>query len=174
MPADRYLSVNTAGVQVEKSALDSSAGAGSAGALVALDALGRLPANMMPAGIGVDSVTCIASEAISAGQLVTFWDNAGVLKAKLADSTTINALGRADAFATAAVALNATGTFYKEGTVTGVSGLTVGGAVYLSAAGGVSSAVVAPGSNATLQFLGIALSATTFDFEPDRPIIRSA
>lgn len=48
----------------------SSAGAGDAGKVVALDGSGRIDNTMMPVGIGADTATITASEALSAGDFV--------------------------------------------------------------------------------------------------------
>ena len=51
----------------------ASAGASDAGKLVALDAAGRINTTMMPTGIGADTAIIVASEALSAGDLVNIY-----------------------------------------------------------------------------------------------------
>ena len=55
------------------SAVDSSAGAGNAGDIVALGATGTIAGNMMPAGYGVDIVPATLSEDVSAGNWISRW-----------------------------------------------------------------------------------------------------
>jgi hypothetical protein len=173
MPAKKYIGLNAQGTQIELAAIVVSDGAANDGDLAALNAQGKLDASVLPIGIGSDTQSAIASEAIAAGQLVNFWNNAGTTNARLADASAASASRIAHGYATAAVASLASGSFSKEGTVTGVAGLTIGAPVFLAAvAGGVTpTAITASGHS--LQFVGVATSATTFDFEPDTPIIRA-
>ena len=66
MPAKKFLRL-VAGVFTEVAATVTSAGAGNDGDLVALDSSGRLDNSVMPVGIGVDTKTIAASEALAAG-----------------------------------------------------------------------------------------------------------
>ena len=72
--ADKYLKLNTTtGNAAEQEALNSSAGAGSAGKIPALDSAGRLAANMMPIGIVAETVSFVASENLTAGNFVNLY-----------------------------------------------------------------------------------------------------
>ena len=64
----------------------TSAGAGDSGKLVALDGSGRIDSTMMPVGIGADTATITTSEALSAGDFVNVWDSTGA-KVRKADAT---------------------------------------------------------------------------------------
>ena len=69
MPAKKFLRL-VAGVFTEVAATVTSAGAGNDGDLVALDSSGRLDNSVMPVGIGVDTKTIAASEALASGDWV--------------------------------------------------------------------------------------------------------
>ena len=149
----------------------TSAGAADAGKLPALNAAGVLDSTLFPAGIGEASQIFPASEALAAGALVNIWSNAGTPNARNANAT--DATKPAQGFVVAAVAALANATVYFPGQiVTGIAGLTIGAAVFLSAAtsGGVTStAPVATGN--LVQQVGTALSATSFVFNPAPGII---
>ncbi len=148
----------------------TSAGAASAGGIPELDSQGKIPANMMPAGIGADSTTVIASENLSAGDVVNLWNNAGALNARKADGT---ATGKpVDGFVNSAVASGANATVFFEGTINSLAGLTVGSRYYLSGTtAGAVTAVPVTGTGKVHQYVGKALSATVLTFEADEPIL---
>ena len=69
--ADRIPALNASGV-LDATIVNSkttSAGAGDSGKVVALDAAGRIDNSMMPVGIGADTASIQASEALAAGEL---------------------------------------------------------------------------------------------------------
>jgi hypothetical protein len=168
MPAKKYIAINPAGVREEVTATVVSAGAGSDGAIPALDASGKLDPSVMPAGIGADTVSATATEALSAGDLVNLYNNGGVLSVRKADASAAAAARFCNGYVIAPVANAAQATVYKEGTVQGLSGLTLGSKYFLSAsvAGGASTTVVTAAGQ-LLQYIGTALSAATLDFEPE-------
>ena len=59
------------------SAIQSSAGVGDAGKIPALDSAGRLSSTMMPTGVGAETVSVVASEALTAGNFVNVYNNGG-------------------------------------------------------------------------------------------------
>ncbi|XXQ53892.1 hypothetical protein ACA040_002574 [Xenophilus aerolatus] len=145
----------------------SSAGAGDANKLVALDGAGRIDPTMMPVGIGADTASIQASEAIAAGDFVNIW-NSGGARVRKADAT---AAGKeAHGFVLAAVASGANATVYFEGSNTGVSGVTPG-LVFLQTTAGQAGAAVPNASGNVVQRLGIATSATSINFEAAQPIV---
>lgn len=167
--ADKYLRRDgTTGVTTETEATVTSAGAGNAGAIVALDAGGKLDMTVLPTGVGADTVVVVASEALSAGNLVNLYDDSGTTKARKADGSTTGKV--ADGFVLAAVDQDATATVYRAGDNDQVTGLTPG-KVWLSttAAGGVQSTVPA-GAGKTHQYVGYAATATLLCFERGEPI----
>ena len=87
---------------------------------------------MMPSGLGADTASVTASEALAAGDYVNIWDNAGAVRVRKADA---NTLGKpADGFVIAAVANAATALVYLEGQNNQHTGLVGGTRYYLSAA----------------------------------------
>ena len=78
--ADKFIYMN-AGILTELEATVTSAGAGNAGDIVALDGSGKLDSTLMPAGLGSDSKSLTAGEALSAGDLVYINGSGQMLKA---------------------------------------------------------------------------------------------
>lgn len=165
--ADKYIELVN-GQMAQREALVESTGAGHAGRIPALGSNGRLDESVMPPGIGADVKVAEASENLAAGDVVNIWDDSGTERARKADASNGR---RAHGFVLAAVTSSQNATVYKEGTVSGLSGLAPGGPCYLSAdtAGAVTQT---PPSTAghIVQEVGIALSATEMDFEPQRPV----
>lgn len=149
-------------------ATTSSAGAGDVGKLPLLDGTGRLDSTVMPVGIGADTGTIQASEALAAGDLVNVWDNAGSVRVRKADGTTTGK--EAHGFVLASVSNGANATVYFEGTNTQATGLT-GGPVFLSVAtAGLATNTVPSGAGKTSQMVGFAVSPTAFNFQAETPI----
>ena len=172
MPATSATSfkyVNAAGIDAIASGLAVSAGAGSAGAIVALGASGKLDPTVMPAGQGSDSASILASEAIAAGSFVNVYNNAGTENVRNADNTAANAGKIANGFVLAAVASGASGTVYFNGLNTAVTGQTTG-PVFLGATGAATAAAPTTSGN-TLQSVGDAVSATAIHFQRGNPTI---
>lgn len=146
-----------------------SAGAGNDGDLVALDASGRLDNSVMPVGIGADTKSIQASENLAAGDLVNIWTSGGA-RVRKADASTSGK--EANGFVLAAVTSGQNATVYFEGTITGLSGLTIGARYYVSAASpGAATATAPSGSGNVVQYVGVAVSATEISFEHDDGVI---
>ena len=169
MAGDKFLTLGASGI-TEVAGTDSSAGAGNAGDIVALDANGKIALNMMPSGLGPATKSIVASEAITAPALVNIWNDAGTPKIRKADAATNKP---ANGFILASVASAASADVYFEGEVTGMSGLTAG-KVWLSATvPGSVQATIPTTSGHIAQAIGWATSASTIDFEPAEPILRA-
>lgn len=166
MAAKKFLRL-VAGVFTEVAATVTSAGAGSDGDLVALDSTGRLDNSVMPVGIGADTKTIAASEALAAGDWVNVWNSTGA-KVRKADATTAGK--EAHGFVLAAVSSGANALVYFEGTNTQVSGQTPG-PVYLQTTAGTGGATIPSASGNVVQNLGVALSATEVNFERGTPVV---
>jgi hypothetical protein len=166
MPGDKYI-YNNAGILTEKASIQSSAGAGDAGKIPALDASGRIDNSMMPTGIGADTAAITASEALAAGDLVNVWNSSGA-KVRKADATTAGK--EAHGFVLAAVSSGATATVYFEGSNTQVTGLTPG-VQYLSTTPGTASSTAPSGSGNVVQRVGFATAATALNFDSGTPIV---
>lgn len=162
--ANKYISMD-GGQMKEVEGLVSSAGAGDAGKLPALDSNGKLNNSVMPTGIGAETKALTASEALAAGDFVNIWDDSGTLKVRKADASTTGK--RADGFVLAVFAQDATATVYTEGINDQLSGLTGGPMMFLSASTPGDATGTAPsGSGNVVQQLGTRLSATEISFEP--------
>lgn len=134
-----------------------------------LDGSGRLDPSTLPNGVGQDALALPASEALSAGDAVNVWSDAGVAKMRKADAT---AEGKeANGFVTSAVASGVTGTMFFEGRITGKTGLTIGARYYLDPATPGGIITTAPtGTGNIVQYIGTAVSTTSLDFEPSDPV----
>ncbi len=166
MAAKKFLRL-VAGVFTEVAATVTSAGAGSDGDLVALDSTGRLDNSVMPVGIGVDTKTIAASEALAAGDWVNVWNSTGA-KVRKADATTAGK--EAHGFVLAAVSSGADALVYFEGTNTQVTGQTPG-PVFLQTTAGTGGATIPSASGNVVQNLGVAVSATEVNFERGTPVV---
>lgn len=163
----KYITL-VSGELAEASGVATSAGAGDAGKIVQLDSSGRLDTTMMPVGIAADTKSLVTSENLTAGNLVNIYDNTGTPTARKADG----ANGReAHGFVLASTTSPAAAIVYKEGTISGLSGLTAGSSLYLSATtAGAITATAPSGSGQISQRIGTALSATEADFAVQRKI----
>lgn len=150
-------------------AKNTSSGAPDAGKLPQLDASGRLDASFLPVGIGADTGSVVASEALSAGELVNLWNNAGAFSMRKADGSTAGK--EAHGFVLSAVAASASGAVYFEGTNTQVTGLAPG-VQYLSATTPGKSTTTPPnGAGQVVQRVGFSVSATELNFDAGYPIV---
>jgi len=128
--------------------VQQSAGSADAGKIPALNAEGKLDPSMYDAGAGEQTLPVPASEALGAGKFVNLWNDAGTLKARLADNSNNRP---ADGFVKEAVSLAATATVYPLDAVNpSLTGLTVGADYYLGTAGGV----ITPALDATSAAAG--------------------
>lgn len=166
MAGDKYI-IQSSGTLTEKQSPQTSAGAGDAGKLPALDASGRLDVTMMPTGIGADTATITASEALAAGDLVNVWNSTGA-KVRKADATTQGK--EAHGFVIASVISTGSATVYFEGTNASVTGLTPG-VQYLSTTAGTASSTPPSGSGNVVQRVGFATAAAALNFDAGTPIV---
>lgn len=167
MAGDKYI-FNNAGQLTEKAAVQSSAGAGDAGKIPALDAAGRFDVSMMPVGIGADTQALVASEALAAGDLINIWNSSGTPKARKADASTAGK--EAHGFVLTAVSNGASATVYFEGTNTQVTGQT-GGVVYLSTTPGLATSTPPSAAGNIVQRVGFATAATAINFQSQPPVV---
>ena len=167
--ANRIPALNASGV-LDATVVNSkttSAGAGDTGKVVALDATGRIDSSMMPVGIGADTQSITTSETIAAGAFVNVWNSTGA-KLRNADATVSGK--EAHGFVLVGVASGADATVYFEGTNTAVTGQTPGTA-YLSTTPGIATTTLIPsGSGNIVQVLGFCTSPSTINFQSQPPI----
>jgi hypothetical protein len=166
MAGDKYL-YNNAGTPTEKAAIQTSAGAGDAGKIPAVDSTGKLDNSFMPTGIGPDTAVITASEALAAGDLVNVWNSTGA-KVRKADATVAGK--EAHGFVLAAVLNGAAATVYFEGSNTGVTGLTPG-KQFLSTSAGLATTTAPSGSGNVVQIVGFATAAAVLNFQSGQPIV---
>lgn len=168
MAGNKYIA-NNAGTLTETEAIQSSAGAGDAGKIPALDSVGRFDASMMPVGVAADTASVQASEALAAGDYVNIWSSAGSFRARKADASVAGK--EAHGYVLAAVSSGASATIYFEGSNTQVTGQAPG-VVFLSAATPGLGATAAPSATGnTVQRIGFATSATNVNFQSAVPFV---
>lgn len=166
--ADRVPALNADGVldHTIVNATTTSAGAADEGKLPALDAAGRLDQSVLPVGIGADVQVLTTSEAIASGDLVNIWNSTGA-KVRKADATVAGK--EAHGFVLVGAGSGASVTVYFEGSNTAMSGLTPG-TQFLSTTAGITSGSAPAGSGNVVQRVGFAVSATTMNFQSGVPI----
>ena len=166
MGTDKFLKLGTSGFE-EVTTIDSSAGAGDVGKIPSLDSSGKIDNSFLPAGIGGETLSIEASEALSAGDLVNLHESTGV-KVRKADNTNNRP---AHGFVLDAITSAASGSVYFEGACTGLTGMTIGAQQWLGATGAVTE-IIPTTAGYIAQSVGRAVSATQLSFEPSDPITR--
>jgi hypothetical protein len=158
---------NIGGSLAEIAGTSTSAGAVDADKIVQLDSSGRLSATVMPTGIGADTSSINASEALAAGDFVNIWNNAGTASVRKADATVAGK--EAHGFVLASAASGSPALIYFEGTNGQVSG-QVPGPVWLSTTAGAAASSTPTGSGNISQIVGFATSASSINFQYSRSI----
>ena len=164
MAGNKYLAL-VSGVIKEVFGVQTSSGVSDANKIPALDSTGKLDITLMPVGVTAEALTILASENLSAGDLVNFYSNAGTLNVRRADASS-NAKF-ANGFVLSAVTSGQNATVYLEGLNTAVSGLTVGAEYWLSSTtpGGLVGVGALPATaNYIIQPIGTANSASSIYF----------
>lgn len=141
-------------------------GAADADKLIRAGTDGKLDPTLLPTGVGPDTLTVTASEALSAGDFVNV-HTGGVRKADA------SAAGKeTDGFVLDAVSSGQPATVYFEGRNTALTALTVGSRYYLSATTpGAVTTTPPTGSGNVVQFIGRASEATSIAFEATDGVI---
>ena len=166
MPAKKFLRL-VSGAISEALGVQTSAGAGNAGDIVSLDDTGRIDSSMMPVGLGADTASIPASEALAAGDYVNIHNATGA-KARKADATVAGK--EAHGFVLAAVGSGANATVYFEGTNTQVTTQTPG-PVFLQTTPGRGGPTPPNAAGNIVQKVGFASSPTAVNFEYCEPVI---
>lgn len=157
------------GVPTDAAANSTSSGAGDAGKIVKLNGSGVIDPTMLPAGVAPEQRTVVASEDLSAGDLVNLWNDSGTPKVRKADAT--SAGKQADGFVLAGVTSGQNATvWFEESVITGLSSLTPGATYFLATTAGAATATPPSGSGNVDQVIGRALSDTEILFRPGTPI----
>lgn len=168
MPGNKFLT-NNAGQVTELAGTQVSAGAGDANKIVALDAGGRIDPTMMPVGIVADTATLLASEALSAGDFVNIYNNAGVPTARKADASTVGK--ECHGFVLSAVLMAANAQVYFEGSNNQIAGALAGKRFLSTSTPGGHQATAPTVAGQIVQVVGVAVSATNINFETDATTI---
>jgi len=145
----------------------TSAGAGDAGKIPALDSTGKLDMSMMPVGLGAETDAIEASENLAAGDMVNMWSSTGI-KVRKADASSNKP---AHGFVLAAVTSGANATVYRVSQLNNqLTGMTIGAIQFLSTTAGGRQETAPSVASQIVQVLGIAKSATEMIFAPQPPI----
>jgi hypothetical protein len=164
MAASKYMTI-VSGIDTLIAANQTSAGAGDAGKLMALNSSGLLDVTMLPVGVGPDVKAMVTSENLAVGAIVNVYNVAGVATARNADdSNSRQAMG----YVLAATTSPAVATVYFTGINNQLSGLVPGARQYLSTVGAISST---PATSGIHQYVGEAISATELQFVPDDYVV---
>ena len=145
--------------------IDTSAGASSAGEILAADENGKLNPSFLPVGVGADNASLPATEALAAGDFVNIYDATGTPSCRKASG--VDNTKPAHGFVKSDYSDGAVALVYFEGEAP-LTGLTVGTKYFLSSttAGGVTA--TAPSANGNMiQYLGTARSTTLLRFDPE-------
>ncbi len=155
------------GLMERAAAATTSAGAGDANRLVALNASGKVDSTALPGGIGGRIEQIQASETLVAGDLVNI-HNVGGRRVRKADASQATASRLAQGFVLAGIASGATGDVYLDGEeITGLTGLTPGTEYYLSgSAAGTFTATPPATAGHAVQSIGFATDTASIQFDP--------
>ena len=138
--------------------ITTSAGAADALKIVQTNAAGQIDGTLL-GGVGPDSVTILTSVALTAGQQVNIFNNAGVANVRPAIATGIAT--ESHGYVLAAFGAGVQATVFFDDNNTAVTGLTPG-VQYLSAATAGAVTITPPSAAGQIvQRIGIATSATS-------------
>lgn len=168
MAVRKLIQVNANGTQNEYAGKSTSAGAGDASEFPILDGTGKLDITFMPNGVGADSVSLVAGEALTAGDFVYVTAGGGVMKA---DATTF--AKRAMGYVLTSVLNAGTATVFFDESNTALTALTAGSNYYLSATAGLATLTAPTATGQHVQLLGLATSATSLHVNIGTPILRA-
>jgi hypothetical protein len=167
MAAPKFLQYNPAtGRDIEVAAVTTA----TPNSIPATDANGRLTQAQMPTGVGPELVQLPCSEALVAGDWVSFHDVGGVAKVRKANAT--DATKPAQGFVKAGFNSGDTVDVYCDGQNAGLTGLTAGTRCFLSAAASGATVTTPPNAAGNLvQCVGVAVNATTVLFKPEAGVV---
>lgn len=148
--------------------ITTSAGAGDANKPVATNAAGVLDITLLPGGLA-NTIVAVCSEDLTAGNTVNLWNDSGTTKLRKADADGGNAK-KADGFVISNYTTGDSVTAYKDGSITGLSGLTPGADYFQSTtAGGITTDTSGYTASGQLpgQHVGKAQSASVLQIQID-------
>ena len=152
--------------QEELEAISSTSGAPDANKIISTGPDGYIDLSLIQ---GAEVGDKVAFENLSAGDLVHIRTTDGQMEK--ADATTTGK--PATGFVKAAVTAAPTGSYYTEGKITGLTGLTQGAEQFLSTTAGGRTETVPAATGNSRQSIGNACSATEIRFEAGEPIKRA-
>lgn len=156
MAGQNFMYRDSTGKEKNGFAIQTSAGAGSAGSIVALNASGQVDPTMIPPGYENQVRSILTSEIIAAGAYVSIFNNSGTPNVRNADNGTPGK--EANGFVLAGFGSAATATVYLGGPNNGLTGLTIGTRYFLGAVGAVTTTPPDPtnagNAGKFIQFLG--------------------
>jgi hypothetical protein len=167
MAGNKYIAM-IAGLFTEVAAIQSSAGAGDAGKIPAVDAAGKLDTSFMPTGVGADTAAIATSESLAAGDLVNVFNSTGA-KVRKADSSVSGK--EAHGFVLAVFTHPTTATVYFEGSNTQVTGLTPGVQFLDPANPGKATNTAPTTAGQVVQRVGFATAAANLNFQSEVPVL---
>lgn len=159
------------GVEFLAQTVTSYSAGNPGGAAIGLDpATKRLPADLLPTGIGAATTTATATEILPSNSMVNMYPG-GV---RLADRSDISK--KANGFVKTTVALGAVATIFSDGLSDGRNGLTPGAEYFLGPTPGSVSATPPDPATAPAgtirQRIGVASQdGTAIDFGYDSPVV---
>lgn len=169
------------GTLAEEATVSSSAGAGDAGKVPELNSEGKLDSSMLPAGVGDETVTVVTSEALSAGDFVSIFNDGGVAKVQkaLAADATKLAVG----YVLAAYGIGESAVVYTDqlNDMVAIGTFTVadlGKEVCLSASTGGAITLTPPSATGNVvqplgKIVSVGASYVTIEFEAKPAILRA-
>lgn len=146
-------------------------GAGNEEKIISTDASGRLDASLLPTGIGADTANIVTSEALSAGNLVNVYNDAGAAKVRKADATTPGK--EAHGFVINGFASGASAVVYFEGTNAGLTGLTPGPQFLSTSTPGNVQPAAPTVAGQIAQKIGFATGTGVLNFQYNEPVTRA-
>jgi len=174
--ANKYIAQQLTGALAEVEFLQTTAGLADAGKGIGTNAQGVLDATLLPAGVGLDVLSVVSSEALTAGRLVHLWNDGGTLKVRHASAAGPGYLV-ANGFILDTVAVDTPVNVYKNSGAnnTGVTGLTPGSVYYLdkTVPGGVILDPSAFVAGDIIQRVGLSYLATGLSFEIHQPVVKA-
>jgi hypothetical protein len=161
---------NVNGLPTEVNTITTSAGAADADKIPSLDPSGKWDITMMPNGIGADSVSIQASEALAAGDFVNIHAVTGQPRIRKASAAAVGTM--AHGYVLSAVASGAQGTVFFDEMNSQVTGKAPGATQFLSATNPGQTVETAPSAAGQIaQIVGFAASATAIHVAVQQPIV---
>ena len=164
MSANKFLALDANGNYVEIVAIVTSGGVVNANEIPSTGADGRLDISFMPTGIGADTISVPASEALQAGAWVNLFNVGGIANARNANAT--DATKPVCGFVLAAVSQGSPATVYVRGInnavpIGSILPASIGQKAFLDISAGGTSITPPSATGNYMQALGPILAVDT-------------